>query len=366
METVDDSVWVSLVPGPPQFESRKMMSVYSKFLRELQTSRRRWLVSGAAGFIGTHLVETLLNLGQEVVGIDNLSAGGKANLEAVLTRVSPDHKSKFEFYEMDISDIEKCRRHCEGIQYVLHQAALTSVPRSIKEPFLAHRCNVEGFLKLALAAQESGVEAFVYASSASVYGQGQGSPLSEEAPLMPASPYGTTKWIDEIYAQRLGQESPMRFFGLRYFNVIGPGQDATASYAAVVPRWIHALVRNERTEIFGDGETTRDFCDVEDVVQANLLAAVTPTGSVEICNIGSGLGTRLVELHETIVRLLKEDGIVCPPNAPRFGPFRAGDVDRSVADISKAIKTLGYAPEVSLEVSLKRVIRHALGKGWPE
>ena len=336
------------------------MSTYQDFQNQMRASPTKWLVTGAAGFIGSSLVQALLKLGQDVVGIDNLSAGNGAKLEAVQGRVDAQAWSRFSFREADIRNAGECPTHCEGVRYVLHQAALTSVQGSIEEPLLTHENNVDGFLKLALAARRAHVESFVYASSASVYGRGRDRPASESDPVAPISPYGTTKWINEVYADMFSHEEDPRFVGLRYFNVVGPGQDPFGSYAAVIPRWIQALASGEKAEIYGDGETTRDFCSLEDVAQANILAALTPGAAGEIFNVGSGEGTRLIDLHGLLVKLILAQGRSAVETEPGFGPARAGDIPRSVANIEKIRGALGYEPETRLGETLDTVVRSAL------
>jgi UDP-N-acetylglucosamine 4-epimerase len=305
-------------------------------------------------------VETLLGFGQDVVGVDNLSVGDGARLETIEGRVGAQSWSRFSFRKADIRNADECEAHCEDVRYVLHQAALTSVQGSIEEPLLTHENNVDGFLKLALAARKARVESFVYASSASVYGWGNDRPASESDQVAPISPYGTTKWINEVYADMLSHEEGPHFVGLRYFNVVGPGQDPFGSYAAVIPRWIQALVSGEQAEIYGDGETTRDFCSLGDVGQANLLAALTPEAAGEVFNVGSGEATRLIDLHGLLVRLMIAQGNPSFQTEPHFGPQRAGDIRRSVANIRKICGTLGYEPEESLEETLNAVVHRAL------
>ena len=335
------------------------MSHYLDLSNAMRDSPKPWLVSGAAGFIGSALVEALLELGQTVVGIDNLSSGDLSRLDAVRDRLDDAAWARFRFEEMDIRDAEACCAPCEGIRYVLHQAAMTSVEQSIQDPQAAHENNVEGFLNLARAAQRGGVERFVYASSASVYGRGSDSPLSESDRPAPISPYGATKWINEVYAGLLGAEPGTDFVGLRYFNVVGPGQDPAGAYAAVVPRWAQALTEGRPAEIYGDGETTRDFCALGDVVQANLLAAQSPGAANEVFNIGSGQPTRLIELHGMLVELIAAQGSVAVEREPLFGAFREGDIPRSLANIEKACRELGYVPEEGLGAVLTAVVDSA-------
>lgn len=319
---------------------------------DLQTRLRErpatWLVTGAAGFIGSHLVEHLLLLGQNVVGLDDFSTGRRANLNQVQAAVGA-HWGRFTLYAGDVADADLCRRALAGVDYVLHEAALGSVPRSIEDPLGAHRANVDGFLTLLVAARDAGVSRFVYASSSSVYGDHPDQPKIEHAIGEPLSPYALTKAIDEQYAHLFARVYGFPCVGLRYFNVFGPRQDPNGAYAAVIPRWADTLLRGEPCTINGDGETSRDFCYVANVVQANLLAATTtnPQALDRVYNIAVGERTTLDELFVMI-----RDGLAAlePGNAalvdaePLYGPFRAGDVRHSLADISLARQLLAYAP----------------------
>ena len=335
------------------------MSDYPNLRSAMRDSPRAWLVSGAAGFIGSALVEALLELDQVVVGIDNLSTGSMPRLDAVRDRLGAVAWSRFRFEEMDIRDADACHAPCEGVAFVLHQAAMTSVEQSLKDPKAAHENNVDGFLNLARAAQAGGVERVVYASSASVYGQGSEFALAESDRATPISPYGATKSLNEAHAAQLGAEKGPDFVGLRYFNVVGPGQDPTGAYAAVVARWTHALLEGRPVEIYGDGETTRDFCSLSDVVHANLLASKTREAAGEVFNIGSGQPTRLIDLYRILVKLVSAQGLISAGSESLFRAFRAGDIPRSLANIEKARQVLGYAPQESLEAVLSHVVRAA-------
>lgn len=322
------------------------LSRYDEVCRDLEEAPRRWLVTGAAGFIGSALVEKLLRLDQQVVGIDNFVTGRRENLEDVRRVVGADAARRFEFIEGDIRDLDACRRAMHEVDICLHQAALGSVPRSLEDPLSSHQTNVDGFIHVLLAAREASVQRFVYASSSSVYGDHPGLPKVEDAIGEPLSPYAATKRVDEIYAGVWQRAYGLELIGLRYFNVFGRRQDPNGQYAAVIPRWIARLAAGERCVIFGDGSQSRDFCYVENAVQANLLAAVTPDRSAtgHIYNVGCGGRTTLLELH----RLLRDQVALQRPVArgvePEHAAPRAGDVPHSQASIEKAKKVLHYRP----------------------
>ncbi len=322
------------------------LSRYDEVCREYEAQPRRWLVTGAAGFIGSALVEQLLRMGQAVVGIDNFVTGRRENLEDVARVVGADAFRRFEFVEGDIRDLEACRRAVHGVDICLHQAALGSVPRSLDDPLSSHQTNVDGFIHVLLAAREARVRRFIYASSSSVYGDHPGMPKVEDAIGEPMSPYAATKRVDEIYAGVWQRAYGLELIGLRYFNVFGRRQDPNGQYAAVIPRWIARLAAGERCVIFGDGSQSRDFCYVDNAVQANLLAAATPerTATGHIYNVGCGARTTLLELH----RLLRDQVAKSRPAArglePEHAEARAGDVPHSQASIEKAKNILSYRP----------------------
>ncbi len=327
----------------------------SERFRELQSALQQkpetWLVTGGAGFIGSNLVERLLSLGQKVVVLDNLATGHQRNLDQVLAAVGEDGRARLQFITGDIRELDTCRRACEGVDRVLHQAALGSVPRSLKDPLTSHAVNVDGTLNMLLAARDAGVRRFVYASSSSVYGDHPGLPKVEDRIGKPLSPYAVTKRVDELYAQNFADAYGLETIGLRYFNVFGRRQDPNGPYAAVIPRWISALLAAQPTVIFGDGETSRDFCYVDNVVQANLLAACAPPKSEAvggIFNIAYGARTTLTELHG----LLRERLPVKDAAPPDYQPFRPGDVRHSLAETAKAQTLLGYAPTHSVAQGL--------------
>lgn len=341
------------VRGPSQNESpaldgfhilEKNMSRYDKLKQELRDSPRTWLVTGVAGFIGSNLLLELLMLGQRVTGLDNLSTGSRRNLDAIRDLVGPEKWRNFSWIEGDITDQEVGNRACKGVEFVLHQAALGSVPRSIKEPGVAHHNNVDGFVTMLSAARDAGVLRFVYASSSAVYGDHPALPKVEERIGECLSPYAVSKRVNELYAAVFTRCYGMRCTGLRYFNVFGPRQDPDGPYAAVIPKWIDAMLSGKEVWINGDGETSRDFCYVENVVQANLLAAAAtgPQALDAVFNVAAGGRTTLNELYELLrVRLVRE----CPQlagAAPLYRAFQEGDVRHSNADISRAEQLLGY------------------------
>lgn len=323
-----------------------MTSAFEQSQSRLRASPQKWLVTGAAGFIGSHLVERLLALDQEVVGLDNLSTGHRSNLDDVRSRVTDVQWKRFHFQMGDITQLDDCRKACAGVQKVLHQAALGSVPRSLADPLLTHASNVDGFINMLVAARDAKVSRFVYASSSSVYGDHPVLPKVERNIGRPLSPYAATKYINEVYAGVFYRTYGLPVIGLRYFNVFGPRQDPNGAYAAVIPKWFAAAAGGEQVIINGDGETSRDFCYIENVVQANLLAATTanPTALDQVYNIAVGHRTTLNDLFEMIRTRVER----ARPSMARLEPLhrseRAGDVRHSHADISLAQSRLGYTP----------------------
>lgn len=312
---------------------------------------RRWLVTGAAGFIGSHLVETLLGLGQSVVGFDNFATGSRLNLESVRSAVGESAWNRFRFVEGGITDPVTCRGVCEGVDYVLHQAALGSVPRSIEEPVASFESNVTGFLQVLLAARDCGVKRVVYASSSAVYGSSPELPKCEAVIGDPLSPYAATKLIDEIIAGVFARCYGCSSIGLRYFNVFGPRQDPNGPYAAVIPKWVDAFLSREPVYINGDGETSRDFCFVGNVVQANLLAATTqnPAALNQSYNVAVNSQTTLNQLFQMIRARLSVQHPDLSGFEPIYREFRAGDVRHSMADLEKVRALLGYQPAHTIE-----------------
>lgn len=325
---------------------------------------KRWLVTGAAGFIGSHLVERLVGLGQHVVGLDDLSTGHRRNVDmaAEAGREQAEAAGRvpgaLRFVSGDIRDATACAEAVAGADVVLHQAALGSVPRSISDPWATHSVNVDGFLQVALAARDAGVRRFVYASSSSVYGDEPTLPKVEARVGTPLSPYAVTKKTNELYADTFARHYGLETVGLRYFNVFGPRQDPAGAYAAVMPRWIDALLDGRDCTLFGDGSTSRDFCYVANVVQANLLAAVAPASATgTVYNVAVGDRTTLTDLYDAIqdALLAAEPGLTSRP--PVFAPERPGDIRHSLADITRAREALGYSPTHRIRDGLAESIR---------
>jgi UDP-N-acetylglucosamine 4-epimerase len=326
-----------------------------KIVDQLRQSPRRWLVTGAAGFIGSHLLETLLRHEQSVVGLDNFSTGHRHNLDDVRSNVSAEQWSRLRFLEGDIRDPQTCTDACSGVELVLHQAALGSVPRSIADPVTTHAVNVDGFVNMLVAARDAGVSRFVYAASSSTYGDHPDLPKVEEKIGRPLSPYAVTKLVNELYADVFARCYGLDAIGLRYFNVFGPRQDPEGAYAAVIPRWIAAMLDGAPIQINGDGQTSRDFCFVANAVQANVMAALVPRAAAaraEVYNVAVGERTSLLRLHELLAMNVARVRPDAGRPAPCFGPFRTGDVQHSLASIDKASRELGYAPSHRVEDGL--------------
>jgi UDP-N-acetylglucosamine 4-epimerase len=323
-------------------------------LARLREQSLRWLVTGSAGFIGSHLTQTLLELDQRVVSLDNFATGFRRNLDEVRSLVGPLRWQRHQFIDGDITDIATCREACQGVDIVLHEAALGSVPRSIEDPLRTHAANATGFLNILVAARDAGVRRLVYAASSSTYGDHPGLPKVEHAIGVPLSPYAVTKYVDELYAGVFGRCYGMETIGLRYFNVFGPRQDPEGAYAAVIPRFVEAMLRGAPVVINGDGETSRDFCYIDNVVQANLLAATTDRADAigQVFNVAVGERTNLNELHATLRALIAERHPELAQCAPIYAPFRAGDVRHSEADVTKAGLLLGYRPRWPLAKGL--------------
>jgi UDP-N-acetylglucosamine 4-epimerase len=327
-----------------------------------------WLVTGVAGFIGSNLLEALLEMGQRVVGLDNFATGYRHNLDEVEEAVGPEAWSRFRFIEGDIRDLETCHEACDGVDYVLHQAALGSVPRSIDDPITSHASNVTGFLNMLVAARDAKVKRFVYAASSAAYGDWPGLPKVEDQIGRPLSPYGAGKHMNEIYADVFGTCYGLETVGLRYFNVFGPRQDPDGAYAAVIPKWVAALLRGETVYINGDGETARDFCYIENVVQANLLAATTANAEAvnQVYNVAVGDSTTLNELYAALRRLVTRHRPELKLSQPVYRDFRPGDVRFSRADISKIERLLGYRATHRIDDGLERAIDWYVAKLSPE
>lgn len=330
------------------------MKRYESIRNQLRMEPKTWLVTGVAGFIGSNLLEHLLRLDQRVAGLDNFSTGKQSNLQEVRNSVTDYQWRRFHFIEGDIRNLDTCHEVCKGVDYILHEAALGSVPRSIADPVCTNESNVNGFLNMLVAARDTGVSRFVYAASSSTYGDHPGLPKREDTIGKPLSPYAVTKYVNELYADVFARIYAVESVGLRYFNVFGPRQDPEGAYAAVIPCWIRALIRGETVHINGSGETSRDFCFVENVVQMNLLAATTmePASVNQVYNTAVNARTSLNELFGML-----HDRLV--PHYPRlqgckpvYRDFRQGDVLHSQADISKAATLLGYAPTHTIDTGL--------------
>ena len=317
---------------------------------------KTWLVTGVAGFIGSNLLETLLKLDQKVVGLDNFFSGHAHNLDEVKSLVAPDQWVRFTFIEGDIRDAATCKKACEGVELVLHQAALGSVPMSVDDPSLANDINVNGFINMLEATRSAGVRRFVYASSSAVYGDSDNLPACETIIGRSISPYATTKHINELYADVFSLTYGITCIGLRYFNVFGPRQDPNGAYAAVIPQWFSDLLTGKTVFINGDGETTRDFCYVDNCVQANLMAALTdnPDAVNQVYNVSLGRETTLNDLFYGIRDCVVPFNANAAAVMPTYRDFRAGDIRYSYADISKITDLIGFAPAFSVQDGLDK------------
>lgn len=331
------------------------MTRYQDIQQHLSQHQYRWLVTGVAGFIGSNLLEGLLQLNQKVIGLDNFSTGYQHNLDQVREIVGPDLWNNFEFVQGDIRNPDECRTVCKDVDFVLHQAALGSVPRSIDDPILANDNNVTGFLNMLVAARDASVKRFVYAASSSTYGDHPGLPKIESVIGQPLSPYAVTKYVNELYADVFARCYETPSIGLRYFNVFGPRQDPNGAYAAVIPLWVSALIKNKALYINGDGETSRDFCYVDNVVQVNLLSALTddPAAINQVYNVALNERTSLNQLYHMMHDLLLVKFPHLESHKPQYVDFRDGDVRHSQADISKARNLLGYNPTYAIQEGLE-------------
>lgn len=325
------------------------MTRYEQVQTELRQTPKTWLVTGVAGFIGSNLLETLLKLDQRVIGLDNFATGHQRNLDEVQSLVSTEQWGRFQFIQGDIRQLPDCQKACTGVDYVLHQAALGSVPRSLDDPVTTNETNISGFLNMLVAARDARVQSFTYAASSSTYGDHPGLPKVEENIGSPLSPYAVTKYVNELYANVFARSYGFKAIGLRYFNVFGPRQDPNGAYAAVIPKWTDALLKGETVFINGDGETSRDFCFVANAVQANLLAACSQEEAKDqVYNVAVGDRTTLNQLFAALRDALQTDG-VDPSTQPVYRDFRAGDVRHSQADIGKAQRLMGYAPTYPIQ-----------------
>ncbi len=339
------------------------MTFYSELQSRLTADPKCWLVTGVAGFIGSNLLENLLKLNQRVVGLDNFSTGYQRNLDEVKASVTLEQWKNFQLIEGDIRKLDDCHQASQGADYILHQAALGSVPRSIVDPINTNANNIDGFLNMLVAARDANVQRFVYAASSSTYGDHPDLPKVEANIGKPLSPYAVTKLVNEIYADVFAHTYDLKTIGLRYFNVFGKRQDSNGAYAAVIPKWTTALIQGDDVYINGDGETSRDFCYVDNAVQANLLAAAVqnPEAVNQIYNVAVGERTTLNELYKLITECLAVH-YQLPVAKLSHRDFRAGDVRHSLANISKAQTLLGYAPAVKIAAGIAAAMPWYIGK----
>ena len=333
------------------------MSQYQTVCEQLKQAPKTWLVTGVSGFIGSNLLETLLKLDQEVVGLDNFATGHQYNLDEVQGLVTPQQWANFSFIEGDIRHFEDCQKACAGVDYVLHEAALGSVPRSIADPITTNATNISGFLNMLTAARDAEVASFTYAASSSTYGDHPALPKVEEFIGKPLSPYAVTKYVNELYADIFAKTYGFKTIGLRYFNVFGQRQDPNGAYAAVIPKWTASMINGEDVFINGDGETSRDFCFIDNTVQANILAATaSDKAKNQVYNVAVGDRTTLNELYCAIQDALAKNDVQFNRD-PVYRDFRAGDVRHSQASITKIQQHLGYAPEFKITKGVQLAMR---------
>lgn len=335
------------------------MTSYELAKQRLHSQPQIWLVTGVAGFIGSNLLEALLKLNQRVIGLDNFSTGHQRNLDEVQTLVTSEQWANFRFIQADIRNLSDCRDACKDIDYVLHQAALGSVPRSIEDPVITNQNNIDGFLNMLVAARDAKVKRFVYAASSSTYGDHPGLPKVEDKIGKPLSPYAITKLVNELYADAFARTYGFNTIGLRYFNIFGRRQDPRGAYAAVIPKWIAAMINNEPVHINGDGETSRDFCYIENTIQANLLAAVAANREAanQVYNVAVGERTSLNQLYFLLRDNLAPRFPHLNSAPPFYKDFRPGDVRHSLADITKAKELLGYLPSHTIRDGLTEAMQ---------
>lgn len=340
------------------------MTTYENTLNTLRATPRSWLVTGCAGFIGSHILEALLRLGQTVTGLDNFATGFAKNLDLVRDAVGEDAWARFRFVDGTVADAEACRDAVSGVDAISHQAGFISVPQSLEDPLACHATNVTGTLNLLIAARDAGVKRIAYASSCAVYGDETTMPMREDRIGRALSPYGASKLMDEAYAGLFAMHFGMRCVGLRYFNVFGPRQNPKGGYAAVIPAWIVAQIAGEDCVVNGDGGQTRDFCHVANIVQANILAATTENDACagQAYNVGLGGSTDLNTLHRTISEKLAALDSRFAPRPPRYGPARNGDLRHASADVSKAARDLGFEPAVSVDAGLTETVAWYAGR----
>ena len=344
------------------------MTKYEQLQQHLKTNQYTWLITGVAGFIGSNLLEKLLILNQKVIGLDNFETGYQHNLDQAVENankvVGKDQSNLFNFIKGDIRELEDCQKACEGVDYILHQAALGSVPRSIEDPIRTNKANIDGFLNMLVAARDAKVKRFVYAASSSTYGDHPDLPKVEDKIGNPLSPYAVTKLVNELYAQVFARTYDFNTIGLRYFNIFGKRQDPNGAYAAVIPKWTEAIIKGKEVFINGDGETSRDFCYIENTIQMNLLAATTENSDAtnQVYNVALNDRTSLNDLYQIIEEILvnKIDGL--EKKEPIKRDFRAGDVRHSQADISKSQAMLDYFPTHKIEQGLKESMEWYIGQ----
>ena len=333
------------------------MNQYQTVCEQLKRAPKTWLITGVAGFIGSNLLETLLKLDQKVVGLDNFATGHQHNLDEVQASVTTEQWSNFDFIEGDIREFADCQKACKGVDHVLHQAALGSVPRSIADPITTNDTNISGFLNMLTAARDAHVSSFTYAASSSTYGDHPALPKVEENIGNPLSPYAVTKYVNELYADVFARSYGFKAIGLRYFNVFGQRQDPNGAYAAVIPKWTASMIAGDDVFINGDGETSRDFCFIDNTVQANILAATAPEEAKnQVYNVAVGDRTTLNDLYAAIQVALLENSIRYEKSAV-YREFRAGDVRHSQASIAKIQQALGYAPEYPIAEGIQLAMR---------
>ncbi len=339
------------------------MTAYETILEKLKTEEHIWLITGVAGFIGSNLLEALLKHNQRVVGLDNFATGFQHNLDEVRALVGEEQWNKFRFIEGDIRKLDDCLKACEGVEFVLHEAALGSVPRSIADPIATNEVNISGFLNMLVAARDCKVRRMVYAASSSTYGDHPDLPKIEDRIGKPLSPYAVTKYVNELYADVFTKTYNMELIGLRYFNVFGPRQNPNGAYAAVIPKWISSMMANKEIYINGDGETSRDFCFIANAVQANILATLSKNPGVinEVFNVAFGEKNSLNELFK-ILKLAFKNNLIIYSKPPLYLEFRVGDIKHSLADIGKAKSIINYRPLQNLElgiiITVKKYLYH--------
>ena len=338
------------------------MTKYEQLQEHLKSNQNIWLITGVAGFIGSNLLEKLLILNQKVVGLDNFDTGHQYNIDQAITDANnatgKDLSNNFKFVNGDIREIDDCQKACSGVQYVLHQAALGSVPRSIEDPINTNRANIEGFLNMLVASKDANVKRLVYASSSSTYGDHPDLPKVEDKIGNPLSPYAVTKAVNELYANVFAKTYGFKTIGLRYFNIFGKRQDPNGAYAAVIPKWVAAILNKEDVYVNGDGETSRDFCYIDNTVQMNLLAATTDNNDAtdQVYNVAVSERTSLNQLYQMMEDRLVQRTIGLEKKDPIYRDFRAGDVRHSLADISKARRLLHYQPKFMISKGMDETI----------